>query len=79
MILVVAGDVTADQVREALQKRARGLAPQPEAQLLAPPDLQPQAASVSLDIPIPDRTQTAIVWGHAGALRRAMPTSTPPR
>ena len=71
MILVVAGDVTADQVREALQKRLADWPRNPRAQLLAPPDLQLQAASVSLDIPIPDRTQTAIVWGHAGALRRS--------
>src|SRR5262249_57664295 len=37
------------------------------------PDLPLQAAPPSLDTPIPDRSQTAIVWGHAGALRRSDP------
>jgi zinc protease len=36
-----------------------------------PPDLQLQAARLSLDIPIPDRSQTSVVWGHAGELRRS--------
>jgi zinc protease len=71
MILVVAGDVIADRVREALQKRLGDWPRNPEAQPLVPPDLPLKAAPVSLDIPIPDRSQTAIVWGHAGALRRS--------
>jgi zinc protease len=73
MILVVAGDVTADQVREAIQKRLGDWPRNPEARPIVPPDLQLQAARLSLDIPIPDRSQTSVVWGHAGELRRGDP------
>jgi zinc protease len=73
MIVVVAGDVTADQVREALQKRFGDWPRNPEAQPIVPPDLTLQAAPASIEIPIPDRSQTAIVWGHAGMLRRSDP------
>lgn len=73
MIVVVAGDVTADRIREALEKRLGDWPRNPDAQPIVPPDLQLQAAPVSLDIPVPDRTQTAIAWGHAGGLRRSDP------
>jgi zinc protease len=73
MIVVVAGDVTADQVRTALQKRLGDWPRNPEAQPIVLPDLQLQAAGQSLDITVPDRSQTSIVWGHAGGLRRSDP------
>jgi zinc protease len=73
MIVVVAGDVTAERVREALQKRLGDWPRNPESQPIVLPDLALQTAPVSLEIPIPDRSQTAIIWGHAGALRRGDP------
>jgi zinc protease len=73
MIVVVAGDVAPEQVREALQKRLGDWPRNPETQPIGPPDLPLQPAPVSLEIPIADRTQTAIVWGHAGGLRRKDP------
>jgi zinc protease len=73
MIGVVAGDVTADPVRTALQKRLGDWPRNPEAQPIVIPDLQLQTAGQSLDIAVPDRSQTSIVWGHAGALRRSDP------
>jgi len=73
MIVVVAGDVTADRVREALQKRLGDWPRNPESQPIVAPELALQSAPVSLEIPVPDRSQTAIVWGHAGELRRSDP------
>jgi zinc protease len=73
MIIVVAGDVAPEQVREALQKRLGDWARNPEAQPVVPPDVPLQAAPASVEIPIPDKSQAAIVWGHAGGLRRSDP------
>ncbi len=73
MIVVVAGDVTPDQVREALRKRLGDWSRNPETRPIVPPDLPLQAAATSIEIPIPDKSQTAIVWGHAGGLRRSDP------
>jgi zinc protease len=73
MIVVVAGDVAPEQVREALQKRLGDWPRNPETQPIGPPHLPLQPAPVSLEIPIPDRTQTAVAWGHAGGLRRKDP------
>ncbi|HEX2482470.1 MAG TPA: pitrilysin family protein [Methylomirabilota bacterium] len=73
MIVVVAGNVTPDQVREALQKRLGDWPRNPETRPIVPPDLPLQEASTSIEIPIPDKSQAAIVWGHAGGLRRSDP------
>jgi zinc protease len=73
MIVVVAGDVAAEQVRDALQKRLGDWPRNPEARPIGPPDLPLQTAPVSLEIPVPDRSQAAIIWGHAGGLRRSDP------
>ena len=73
MIVVVAGDVTPEQVREALQKRLGDWPRNPETQPIVPPDLPLQAAPVAVEIPIPDKSQAAIIWGHAGGLRRSDP------
>ena len=77
MIVVVAGDVAPEQVREALQKRLGDWPRNPETQPIVPPDLPLQPAPVSVEIPIADRTQTAVVWGHAGGLRRKDPDFYP--
>src|SRR5262249_55610302 len=73
LILVVAGGVPADRVREAIDARLGAWPRNPQAQ--APPalDVQLQAAAEGIVIPIPDKSQTAIVWGHAGGLRRSDP------
>jgi zinc protease len=71
MILVVAGDVIPDRLREALQKRLGDWPRNPEARPIVPPALALQTAPASQEIAIPDRSQTAIVWGHAGGLRRS--------
>jgi zinc protease len=71
MIVVVAGDVTPDRVREAVEKRLGDWPRNPAAQSILPPDLPLQAAPVALEMPVPDRSQTAILWGHAGGLRRS--------
>jgi zinc protease len=73
MILVVAGDVTPEQVRQGLEKRLGDWPKNPAAQPIVPPDLPLQTAPASLEIPVPDRSQAAIAWGHAGGLRRNDP------
>jgi zinc protease len=73
MILVVAGDVAPERVREALEKRLGDWPRNPETQPIVPPDVPLQPAPTSVEIPIPDKSQTAIVWGHAGGLRRGDP------
>ena len=73
MIVVVVGDVTADRVREALEKRLGDWPRNPGARETVLPDLPVQAAPASSEIPIPDKSQTSIVWGHSGGLRRSDP------
>jgi zinc protease len=73
MIVVVAGDVTPERVREGLQKRLGDWGKNPDAKSVAMPDLPLQTSPVSLEIPIPDKSQAAIIWGHAGGLRRSDP------
>jgi zinc protease len=73
MIVVVAGDVTPERVREGLQKRLGDWAQSPDAKRVTLPDLPLQATPASVEIPIPDKSQTSIVWGHAGGLRRSDP------
>ena len=73
MIVVVVGDVTADRVREALEKRFGDWPRNPGAQQTVLPDLPVQATPASAEIPIPDKSQTSIVWGHSGGLRRNDP------
>jgi zinc protease len=73
MIVVVAGDVTPEQVKAALQKRLGDWPRNPESQPIVPPDLSLQRAPEAVELTIPDRSQTATVWGHAGGLRRSDP------
>jgi zinc protease len=71
MILVVAGDVTPEEIQQALRKRLGDWPRNPETQPVIPPDMPLQATSTSVEIPVPDRSQSAINWGHAGGLRRS--------
>ena len=73
MIVVVVGDVTPDRVREAIEKRLGDWPRNPRALQTVLPDLPLQAAPASAEIPIPDKSQTSIVWGHSGGLRRQDP------
>jgi zinc protease len=73
MIVVVTGDVDAQRVREALERRLGDWPHNPKAQPVAPPDLSLQLAPATSEIRIDDKSQTAIVWGHAGGLRRSDP------
>ena len=73
LILVLAGNLTADQVRQAVETR---LGAWPRNPLSEPPptlDVPLQTAAVRSLIPLPDKSQTAILWGHAGGLRRSDP------
>ena len=73
LILVLAGNLIADQVRQAIETR---LGAWPRNSLSEPPptlDVPLQTAAVRSLIPLPDKSQTAILWGHAGGLRRSDP------
>src|SRR5262249_35816843 len=73
LILVIAGDVRASRVHDAVRARLESWPRNPQAQPLPalPVPLQPPAPPVV--IPLPDKSQTAILWGHAGGLRRSDP------
>jgi zinc protease len=73
MILVVTGDVTAERVRQALEARLGDWPRNPRAVRLPAPDVPLQAAPERIVIPVPDKSQTTILWGHAGGLRRSDP------
>ena len=73
LILVIAGNVTADRVREAVETRLGAWARNPQAEPPPTLDLPLQAAADRILIAIPDKSQTSIMWGHAGGLRRSDP------
>jgi zinc protease len=73
MIVVVVGDVDAQRVRQALERRLGDWPRNPGAQPVVPPDLPLQPTPAAEEILIPDKSQTAILWGHAGGLRRSDP------
>jgi zinc protease len=73
LILVVAGDVTADQVRQAVEARLGAWARNPRSESPPPLDVPLQPTPLRILLPIPDKSQTAILWGHAGGLRRSDP------
>jgi zinc protease len=73
MVLVVAGDVTVARVRAALEARLGDWPRNPRA---GPPptlDVPLQPGHERLVLRVPDKSQTAILWGHAGGLRRSDP------
>src|SRR5262249_39922547 len=73
LILVIAGDVRASRVHDAVRARLESWPRNPQARPppARPVPLQPPAPPVV--IPLPDKSQTAILWGHAGGLRRSDP------
>jgi zinc protease len=73
LILVVAGGVPAERVREAIEARFGAWPRNPQAEPPPALDVPLQATAERVLIPIPDKSQTAIVWGHAGGLRRGDP------
>lgn len=70
-VLVVAGDVKADRVREALLARLGGWPRNPEAREVPAIEVPLQAVPAQEVVPVPDRSQASIAWGHAGGLRRS--------
>jgi zinc protease len=73
MIVVIAGDVKAERVREALTARFGSWSPNPSARSLPEIDVPLQERAETAVIPVPDKSETTIVWGHAGGLRRKDP------
>ncbi len=73
MILVVVGDVKADRVRQALEARLGTWPRNPQTAPVPSLDVSLQDKPVEIAIPVPDRSQTAILFGHAGELRRSDP------
>lgn len=73
MILVIAGDVKADQVKQALQARLGGWPKNPQAKPIPTVDLTLQTKPERIAISIPDKSETSILWGHAGGLKRSDP------
>jgi zinc protease len=73
LILILAGDVQADRVREVLRSRLGAWPRNPAALPVPSPDVPLQAGHQRVVISIPDKSQTAILWGHAGELRRRDP------
>jgi zinc protease len=72
MILAVTGDVSAPQVREALQQRFGSWPRNPQAKPVPTLDVALGKAD-RISIAVPDKSETAIVWGHAGGLKRSDP------
>lgn len=77
MILVITGDVKADRVRTALSERLGSWPRNTEAKKVPPPDVPLQTSPARITIQVPDKSETAIVWGHAGGLRRGDPDFYP--
>jgi zinc protease len=73
MIVVVVGDVKADRVREALTSRLGAWPRNPAARPLPEPDVPLQERRETVVIRVPDKSETTILWGHAGGLRRRDP------
>jgi zinc protease len=73
MILVVVGDVKADRVRSALQSRLGSWPRNPESKMAAMPDILLQEKAVRQVVQVPDKSETSILWGHAGGLKRSDP------
>src|SRR5262249_34965840 len=72
-ILVIAGDVKAERVRQALEARLGSWPRNPQTLPIPTPDVPLQDKPEQIAIRVPDKSQTAIAWGHAGGLRRSDP------
>ena len=73
LIMVIAGNVSADGVHAAVEARLGAWSRKPEAGPAPALDVPLQAEPLEILIPIPDKSQTATQWGHAGGLRRNDP------
>jgi zinc protease len=73
MLVVLAGDVKADRVREALTTRLGDWPRNPTTMAIPAADVPLQAEAERLVIRVSDRSQAAVLWGHAGGLRRSDP------
>jgi len=73
MILVVVGDVSAERLRTALESRLGSWPRNPQAKPIPTVEVPLQEKGVRTVIQVPDKSETAIIWGHAGGLRRSDP------
>jgi zinc protease len=73
LILVVTGDVKADRVREALAARLGAWPRNPAARPIPPIEVELQDEPIREVVPVPDKSQATVLWGHAGGLRRSDP------
>lgn len=73
LTLVLVGDVKADQVRQALQSRLGDWARNPQAKPVPTLEVPLQKQGVRQVIQVPDKSETAILFGHAGGVKRSDP------
>jgi zinc protease len=73
MILVIAGDVKAERVREALQSRLGDWPANTSARPLPALDVPLQPKGTRQVIRVADKSEAEILWGHAGTLKRSDP------
>lgn len=73
LTVVVVGDVKVDQVRRALQSRLGDWARNPNAKPIPALEIPLQTKAVREVIPVPDKSETAILFGHAGGVKRSDP------
>ena len=69
-VLVVVGDIRPDQCLSAVRAAFAGWAPQPGYRPVQIPD-PPDAPSRTIVIPLPGKTETTVLWGWHGRLRRS--------
>jgi zinc protease len=73
MILVIVGDVTAARVRQALAARLGDWPRNPATRPIPALDVPREAPPETITIPVADKSETTIAWGHPGGLRRSDP------
>jgi len=77
MILVIAGDVKAADLKQALESRLAAWPKNPNAKPIPTLSVPLQQKAIREVIPVPDKSETAIIWGHAGELKRSDPDFYP--
>lgn len=73
LTLVLVGDIKADQVKQALQSRLGDWPKNPNAKPIPTLELPLQSKPVREVIQVPDKSETAILFGHAGGVKRSDP------
>jgi zinc protease len=73
MILVIAGDVSTARVRKALEAQFGDWPRTAGASSYPAIPVHLQAGPVRSTLQVPDRSEAAILWGHAGLLQRSDP------